>query len=116
MKQAHAQLLAALLLTIVLGFVVVLTLKGRPSVPPQTQPPATNAPSHPVSSGGCVVGGCSSQLCTDASQGPVVSDCLYKAEYACYRQAKCERQSDGQCGWTPTPALTACLASPPPIQ
>jgi hypothetical protein len=36
--------------------------------------------------------------------------------YACYRDAACERQPDGACGWTPTAELGACLAShqPPP--
>lgn len=57
----------------------------------------------------CFVGGCSSELCTD--QQGAVSTCIYKAEYACYKTsvAKCERQPDGQCGWTSTVELTSCL-------
>jgi hypothetical protein len=59
-------------------------------------------------SGGCVVGGCSKQLCTEGST-PVGSTCEWLEEYACYRDAACERQSDGKCGWTQTPDLSACL-------
>ncbi len=60
--------------------------------------------------GSCYVGGCSSQLCTD--QPDAVSTCEYRAEYACYRNAQCERQANGSCGWTPTSQLTSCLANP----
>src|SRR3989338_1175550 len=55
----------------------------------------------------CFVGGCSNEICS-AEQG-VVSTCIYKEEYACYQAAACERQSDGQCGWTQTVELTSCL-------
>jgi hypothetical protein len=55
----------------------------------------------------CYVGGCSGQICSD--QDGVISTCEWKDEYACYASATCERQPDGQCGWTPTPELTACL-------
>jgi hypothetical protein len=63
----------------------------------------------PVASGGCYVGGCSSQICSD--DPGVVSDCMYRKEYACYKTAKCERQSNGQCGWTETAELKMCLAN-----
>ena len=59
----------------------------------------------------CYVGGCSSQTCSD-TEG-MVSTCIYKPEYACYRTATCERQASGMCGWTQTPAFAACLANPP---
>ena len=55
----------------------------------------------------CFVGGCSSQLCSDRDD--LVSTCEWRDEYACYRTATCERQADGACGWTQTPALLACL-------
>lgn len=57
----------------------------------------------------CYVGGCSSQLCTD--QPDMASDCMYREEYACYQTATCERQSTGQCGWTETNELRACIAN-----
>ncbi len=59
--------------------------------------------------GACYIGGCSSQLCTD--QQGAVSTCEYREAYACYKNAVCERQADGQCGWTQTPQLQACLTS-----
>lgn len=57
--------------------------------------------------GKCYVGGCSAQLCSD--QPDMVSNCMYTAAYACYKTASCERQPSGQCGWTPSKELSACL-------
>jgi len=59
----------------------------------------------------CHKGGCSGQICSD--QAGVVTTCEFRAEYACYASASCEVQSDGTCGWTASPTLAACLASPP---
>lgn len=58
-------------------------------------------------SGGCVMSGCSSQVCGEED---VATDCMYREEYACYQKAKCERQQNGQCGWTLTSDINACLA------
>ena len=55
----------------------------------------------------CYVGGCSGQICSD--EEGIVSTCEFRQEYACYQNAKCERQSSGQCGWTVTPELSMCL-------
>lgn len=54
----------------------------------------------------CMKTGCSGQVCSDHE---VISTCEYKPEYECYRKATCERQANGDCGFTPTPELTACL-------
>lgn len=70
----------------------------------------------PVAKGRCVVGGCSRELCTDDSQGPVMSPCIYRPENICYKTAVCEHQPSGECGWTTTAALQACLKNPPPLQ
>lgn len=75
----------------------------------------------PINSKGCAVAGCSGQLCVDADKAnDIVTTCEYRAEYACYKEVACERQADGQCGWTPTPSLQACLnnaeKTPSPIQ
>jgi len=59
----------------------------------------------------CVVGGCSSQLCTEGTGEPLISTCEYREVYACYKTATCARQATGKCGWTDTPALKACIAS-----
>lgn len=64
----------------------------------------------PVVSGGCYVGGCSNELCSDRPN--VASTCMYRDEYVCYRKARCERQYYGQCGWTQTPELSQCLYNP----
>jgi len=56
----------------------------------------------------CTVDGCSDELCVEAGND-VASTCEWREEYACYRSAVCERQADGNCGWTSTPELTRCL-------
>jgi hypothetical protein len=61
----------------------------------------------------CVKGGCSQTLCIEEGED-VMTTCEWRDEYACYQTASCERQADGACGWTDTPDLQACLASPPP--
>lgn len=54
----------------------------------------------------CFKTGCSSQVCADQT---VVTTCEFRPEYACYQKATCERQADGNCGFTKTPELTECL-------
>ncbi len=56
--------------------------------------------------GGCIISGCSNEVCSDHS---VVSICIYLPEFACYDNAVCERQPDGQCDWTLTTAINQCL-------
>jgi hypothetical protein len=55
----------------------------------------------------CIKTGCSAQICADEEQ---MTTCEYRTEYACYKTASCERQADGNCGFTKTPELTRCLA------
>ena len=55
----------------------------------------------------CIKTGCSSQVCSDQT---VVTTCEFRPEYECYQKATCERQSDGNCGFTKTPELATCLA------
>lgn len=64
--------------------------------------------------GACYVGGCSSQVCSD--EEGLVSTCEFRSEYACYRTAQCKRQTNGQCGWTETLELKACLSNPPALE
>ncbi|MCA9582641.1 MAG: hypothetical protein KC416_12660 [Myxococcales bacterium] len=59
--------------------------------------------------GTCAVGGCSGQLCYDPATGSGISTCEWRPEYACFKEAICERQNDGQCGWTETPAYSQCI-------
>ncbi|MEC7518395.1 MAG: Kazal-type serine protease inhibitor family protein [Myxococcota bacterium] len=60
--------------------------------------------------------GCGGELCVDPAQGDRASICVARPEHACYRSATCERQANGDCGWTETPELRACLQNPPPLQ
>jgi hypothetical protein len=56
----------------------------------------------------CIKTGCSGIICADQE---LMSTCEWKEEYECYRTARCERQSNGQCGFTQTRELTECIAS-----
>ena len=58
--------------------------------------------------GTCRPTGCSGEICADKDT-PVFSICLWREEYACYRTAVCERQDNGECGWTKTLELESCL-------
>jgi hypothetical protein len=55
----------------------------------------------------CQRGGCSGQACSNGAG--LVTTCEWRPEYACYQAASCEAQTDGHCGWTPTPELQMCL-------
>lgn len=69
----------------------------------------------PASGGGtgaCIRTGCSGTVCAEPGKD-VVTTCEFRPEYACYGDAKCERQGNGACGWTQTAELAACLANPP---
>jgi hypothetical protein len=60
----------------------------------------------------CKLAGCSQELCVNKTSPDISTICLYKDEYACFKQgARCEQQTDGNCGWTQTPELTACQNS-----
>lgn len=67
----------------------------------------TGAECVPNAQPACQKTGCSAQICADHS---VITTCELRPEYACYQSATCARQANGQCGWTPSAALTACLA------
>jgi hypothetical protein len=103
---------------------VLLALAGCPKPTTTEPPPATSSEptpdattptpeEPPPATGECKPTGCSGTVCSDQD---VVTTCEFKPEYACYRDATCTRQTDGQCGWTTTPELEACLANPPPAE
>lgn len=93
-----------------------MTKDGRSfmqDIPAETSP----AQNDGISANGCAVAGCSQQLCVSAAEAStIVTTCEYRSEYACYREASCEPQADGKCGWTQTPELKQCLANPPAIE
>ncbi len=60
----------------------------------------------------CVRGGCSNELCTEQTPSKVsdaISICLYDPKFECYNHSECERQANGQCGWTENESLNDCL-------
>lgn len=97
------------------------TSDGRTFVNEMQEPVTSGTPSPGASlltSNGCAVSGCSGQLCIsedEARNGGGVSTCEFRSEYACYREASCEPQANGKCGWTQTSELKKCLANPPAL-
>ena len=68
-----------------------------------------NLPKQPV---GCVQVGCNGEVCTDAGRASsIITTCEAKPVYQCYEGAACERQANGQCGFTLSPEAKACVAS-----
>jgi eight-cysteine-cluster-containing protein len=85
--------------------------------PEQDVQQVPNPPEGNIVANGCAVAGCSGTICTSVENAPnVVTTCEYRAEYACYQNASCEKQADGQCGWTQTAALQQCLQNLPPLE
>ena len=61
----------------------------------------------PVAGRPCIKTGCGGQVC---SEEEVITTCEWRPEHECYRRARCERQANGECGFTQTRELTTCLA------
>jgi hypothetical protein len=86
------------------------TSEPEPSAPdPVTQPTPTSEPDTK-----CATGGCSGELCaaagSPATTGGLATPCVFLPEHQCRKDhGTCEVQSNGQCGWTETPALKACM-------
>lgn len=59
---------------------------------------------------GCKTTGCSGTVCIDEDANDVITTCEYREEYACYEMMTCERQADGECGWTASEASDSCFA------
>ena len=75
------------------------------AINPELYPPAPK----PNATGGCLVTGCSGQVCAESE---VATTCEFRPEYACYKQySRCERSASGRCGWAATPELSQCLNS-----
>ncbi len=64
----------------------------------------------------CQLSGCSAQICQNAGEEPMASDCMYRPVYECYKTARCEQQANGECGWTMTSDLSSCLLNPPEVE
>lgn len=95
---------SALVLTLAMAAAAAVAACSKPG--PAQPPPGQEPP--PAAE--CRATGCSGTVC---STEDVITTCEYRPEYACYQSATCTAQADGQCGWTMTPELEACLANPP---
>lgn len=84
---------------------------GKYPLPKADEPvtPTTTQPSLPKA---CKRTGCGGEICADED---VVSLCKLVPEAICYQNATCERQLNGECGWTQTEELQSCLANPPAL-
>lgn len=80
----------------------VLFEKGVSAQPDPGQP----LPKEQREKDGCVISGCSSQLCGEES---MMSDCMFEPKYMCFGKAMCEKQDDGTCGWTITDEIGECV-------
>jgi eight-cysteine-cluster-containing protein len=85
---------------------------AAPSPEPSAETGDEQAPKDETFAKGCAPAGCSGQICAEEG-AEIMTTCEFRPEYACYRAAACERQPSGECGWTETPELRACLESPP---
>lgn len=106
--------LLILLAVVVVGGAGVFALKKNSAQSePVTRSNAQNGnnggDSGNISQTPCYVEGCSSEICSDKPDA--VSACLWTEAFACYKTARCERQQNGQCGWTQTLELKTCLDS-----
>ncbi len=98
------------LLLIVTGSISVISLQNQLKTTQNLQNKAVGEERATVADG-CVVTGCSSQLCLDPEQAANldVTECRMQPAYACYHTATCRIQTDGHCGWTQTEELQACI-------
>jgi hypothetical protein len=76
-------------------------------------PVPTSTTSAPGQTGAdtCQIAGCSGQFCLapeDLGQG--MTTCVWQDVYSCYVYARCERQADGNCGWTKTTDYMSCVS------
>ncbi len=79
----------------------------QPAQPAQAPKKVTKA----ILKDGCVLAGCSNQLCVDASLAKsMTTTCEYRPQYACYEQATCARnKKTQQCSWQMDAKLEACI-------
>lgn len=97
----------------VTGYLILKTLL-TPS-PPLRSPSPTPTPSITDESGqagqivkdGCVITGCSEEICADRPHNLLCA--IVIPPDSCYLNATCERQADGECGWTQTEELKSCI-------
>ena len=55
----------------------------------------------------CKVSGCNNEIC---GEEVMITPCVYKSEFECYKLTKCKR-INGKCGWETTEEFEACIQS-----
>lgn len=101
---------AIFILALVTIFLVTVGVKpGKENLSKKDTTNETVIPSNNMPE--CVVSGCNRELCVeeDGRAAVDVSPCLYKVEYACYKNASCERLENQKCGWRMTKELQNCI-------
>lgn len=76
------------------------------STAPTPKPDPSNSASQTPPPDGCKKTGCNREICADKD---MPSPCEALLKYGCYSKTRCERQADGNCGWTQTEELKECL-------
>lgn len=99
---------AIVFIGLVYASLVFDVFRGSDSQQEAAPPDDAIASSTASTTAACHRNGCSGEICSDED---VVSACIYKPEFACYRAATCARQADGACGWTETAKLASCISA-----
>jgi hypothetical protein len=98
---------------LVLGSAAYLMVLRSPATPEPGPPGSSATIPSPIATKKCVPAGCSAERCVDEDTAALLrTACEFRPEYTCYKEsfARCEVQSSGECGWTGTPELAACVA------
>ncbi len=64
------------------------------------------APGRPI----CVREGCNGTLCVESGTEVPATNCRADERMGCFQDVTCERQADGQCGFTEREQIDACIA------
>ncbi len=57
----------------------------------------------------CAIAGCSGELCVGKDKADIAGICIWSDKFACVKYSTCEKQKNGQCGWTENEEYSACL-------
>lgn len=101
-KENKIIFLSSLILIFILSSAIIISLAKRKDIQEKKENTQT-------AKNGCIISGCNNEICQSKDEESAFSVCLYKPEYECYKLATCERQSNGECGWSETEEFKACL-------
>lgn len=95
----------------VVGYFILKPLLTPALLPPPSSPTPESTPKQTgqIVRGGCKVTGCEGEICADESFTFQLTCAIVIPADSCYLNATCERQEDGECGWTQTEELKNCI-------